>query len=296
MSVVAYEPRSVTTIENLNFYQSIGRQVQESESCWWYNAYGQRLLYFSFPPHRLIEPVGEELQQVFTKLPAISAVRFMSPATNGNGNSYRWVCRGPYTLDSLSANNRSKVRRGLRHCRIGPLSFAELDEQGQTAQHDTLRRFGKRITSYDASQLKSEAHSYQAWGAWIGTELASFVITQQVDDWIHIQVNRSVNEYLRFYPNNALIFTITSSMLNHPGINAVSYGWESLHPIDSLDRFKLSLGFVQEPVEQRVVLSPLLRGLWNPASRLGLRLLESTIPSNRMVRKVTGFARFISHP
>lgn len=295
MSVVAYEPRSVTTHENISFYRSIGRKVARSASCWWYNAYGQRLLYFAFPPQQLIEPAAGELRQLFATLPPISAVRFMSPAAAGRGNSYRWVRRGPYDLESLSANNRSKVRRGLKTCRIGRLTFTELGECGQTAQLDTLRRFGKRSVGYDTTQLRSGEHSYQAWGAWIGSALASFVITQQIDDWVHIQVNRSVNEYLRHYPNNALIFTITRMMLEHPGISAVSYGWESLHPIDSLDRFKLSLGFEQEEVEQRVVLSPLLRGLWNPATRRGLRWLETTAPTSRFVRRIAGIARFIGN-
>lgn len=294
MSAVAPENGLVTARDNLAFYQSLGRQTIESESCWWYNAYGQRTFYFAFPPQRLITPQPAEIGRIFAQLPALSALRYLSPAGNGQSNSYRWIRRAPYSIDSLSANSRSKIRRGLRHCTIRPVSFEELAAQGQLAQHDTMLRQGKPARDYDAGQLAQPGHSYAAWGAWIDDDLAAFVITQQIDDWVYIQVNRSVNRYLRHYPNNALVYTVTSRLLETPGISTVSYGWESLTPLESLDNFKLSMGFEQEAARQVILLSPWLRWAWNPATRALGRLASRTLPTNRIVKQLLGLSRFIS--
>ncbi|MFN7827841.1 MAG: hypothetical protein ACK5RR_07755 [Acidobacteriota bacterium] len=294
MSAVVSENGPVTAHDNLNFYQSIGRQTIESESCWWYNAYGQKTFYFAFPPQRLISPGRAEVARLFAQLPVFSALRFLSPAGSRQANSYRWVRRGPYRIDDLSANSRSKIRRGLRNCAICPVSFEELATHGQLAQHDTMLRQGKPARDYQAGKLDHPGHAYAAWGAWIDDDLAAFVITQRIDDWVHIQVNRSVNRHLRHYPNNALIYEVTSRLLGTPGITTVSYGWESLTPLESLDQFKLSMGFEQEAARQVILLSPRLRWAWNPFTRLLGRLVSLALPTNRLVKQFRGLSRFIT--
>ncbi len=276
--------------------KSQGRKVVEASGCWWYNAYGQQRMLFAFPPQRQVNPNETEIREIFRQVPSAMVLRHLATATAASANSYLWVVRRPYSIESLSANHRSKVRRGLRQCEVRPLTFNELDECGRHAQSDTMRRLGKSESSFGISEGMRRSRAYRAWGAFVGSELAAFAITLTVEGWVHIQVNRSTTSLLKHYPNNALIFRIIEESLAGEGVEAVSYGWESLTRNESLEQFKSGMGFTREPVEQRIVIAPRLRPLWNPVSRplrWLLGLLIAARPGNPRLQQIAGICRFI---
>ncbi len=284
---------SVAPEDVVALFKEQGRRVFQTPSCWWYNAYGQKRVYFAFPPHRLVSPSGEETSRIFKNNPGAYALRFIGPPRGLGDDSFIWVRRGPYDLESLSANTRSKVRRGLRHCRIRALDFDELVRAGETAQQDTLQRLGKEARAFRASKGMHESRAYQAWGAFVDDQLAAFLVTLRVEDWVHIQVNRSADQYLKFYPNNALVFSVTQQLLSDPQTAAVCYGWEPLTRIESLEQFKLSMGFVKEPVRQQVVPAPPLRILLNPVVRKIIEKAAAWRVSDQRLQQLAGLCRFI---
>jgi len=123
--------------------------------------------------------------------------------------------------------------------------------------------------------------------------LAAYLVTLWVEDWAYILINRSANAYLRFYPNNALIFTVTQQLLSRPGISTVSYGWEPLYPLESLEHFKLRMGFAKEPVRQCIILTPWLRPLLNPVMCRAIEKVTTIRPNDHRLQRLAGLCRIV---
>jgi hypothetical protein len=280
-------PEEITT-----FFVSQGLRVVKTASCSWYNEYGQHRIYHSFPIHRLVTPGQNEIKEVFSSVPKAVALRFIGPVRSKGQNSFIWVCRNPYELENLSSNTRSHVRRGLKKCHVRSMSFAELVSLGWEAHRDTAQRHREDEPSSLGIEAKLDnCAAYEAWGGFVDGHLAAYIVTQWVEDWVHILLNRSVNAYLKFYPNNALIFSVVREMLSRPGVQAVSYGFEPLTAADSLERFKSAMGFVKEPVSQRVVLAPRMKLLVNPITSRSVEALASLLPGVPRLQKIAGLCR-----
>jgi len=278
--------------EITSFFVAQGFRVVETASCSWYNEYGQDRIYQSFPVHRLVTPDRDEIEEVFSSVPKAVALRFIGPIQSSGRKSFIWACRRPYELENLSANTRSHVRRGLKKCEVRSMSFEELAAQGWEAHRDTAKRHGEaEPPSLGIEPRLGNCGAYEAWGGFVDGHLAAYVVTVWVEDWVHILINRSVNAYLKFYPNNALIFSVIREVLSREGVQAVSYGLEPLIAADSLERFKLGMGFVKEPVCQHVALAPRLKLLVNPITSRSVEALASLLPQVPRLQKFAGLCR-----
>ena len=278
--------------EIVAFFESRGHRVVKTASCWWYDEYRQRSLYTSFPTHRLIDPPRAEIAELFHRLPSALGVRFIAPAGSRSHQSFNWVRRKPYDLAALSSKSRNQTRRGMERCQLKTLSWDELVALAGEAHRDTMKRHrtnGAESLGFDV-QL-SECPAYEAWGAFIDGHLAAYAVTLLVEDWVHILLHRSVTAYLKFYPNNALIFSVVSELLCRPDVTTVSFGLEPLMSHDSLAHFKSGMGFAREPVYQRVVLAKRAKLLLNPITSRSIEVLANLLPGSPRLKKVAGICR-----
>ncbi|MBI4490546.1 MAG: hypothetical protein HY694_15795 [Deltaproteobacteria bacterium] len=123
----------------------------------------------------------------------------------------------------------------------------------------------------------------------MGKDLAAYLVAVLAESSCEIWVARSSSDFLRFYPNNALLFTVVQNMLSRPEIEQVWFGAESLEDVSSTDQFKLSMGFVKVPIRQRVVLHPLLRPVvQNPLVMRAIRGLARRQAGSEFWRKLNG--------
>src|SRR3989304_2026878 len=98
------------------FLAGIGHRVLRTPSAEWFDA-GPHF-FQSLPFHRAIAPDATELRDLFNQGRALGA-RFVAPLDGPGRLSYQIVCdTRPYDIERLSPNTRSKVRRGLRRCRV----------------------------------------------------------------------------------------------------------------------------------------------------------------------------------
>src|SRR5512139_475504 len=157
------------------FLTALGHRVVRTESAYWYDA--SRLFLLSLPSHQTIAPEREELQTLL-RGGRVWGVRFPAPLDGPGKPSYQIVCdeRG-YGLERLSANVRSKVRRGLRRCEVTGVPFSELATHGLAADRDTLARQGRRVrlngrrwAQYWAAAATTRG--MEGWGAFVSGELA----------------------------------------------------------------------------------------------------------------------------
>lgn len=279
------------------FLRAIGHQVMATPSAYWYDA--SRFFFLSAPPHRLYDPETAELRGVLRR-PSCLGVRFAAPLQGGGKLSYQIACDNrAYGLEALSANVRSKVRRGLKRCAVGPVPFPVIATAGRRAHGDTLARQGRDGVLSGAKwdrfwTAAAETSGFEGWGAWSGDVLAAFLVTVTFDEGVEFLLARSCSDALGAYPNNALIFHVAEEMLMRRGVPEITFGLESLEPVGPLDEFKFSMGFHRRPLRQRVVFHPLLRILLrhSPVRALVRRWTERRGPEAVFWRKAAGLLRF----
>src|SRR6185369_4374834 len=94
-----------------SFYERSGVRVARSASAWWYEAAPRFLL--ALPSHReLVLPEDEAAALI--RRESLAGLRYICGPQDGGRESFQIVCDTPgYGLDALSANTRSKIRRGL---------------------------------------------------------------------------------------------------------------------------------------------------------------------------------------
>ena len=279
------------------FLRAIGHRVVSTRSAHWFDA--SRFFFLSAPPHQLYDPAADELRVVLRRPPCLG-VRFAAGLEGVGKLSYQIVCdnRG-YGLEALSANVRSKVRRGLKRCDVQPLAFPVIASAGKQAHEDTLARQGRdgvlagsRWDRFFAAAARTP--DVEGWGAWSGGVLAAFLVTVGFDDSVEFLLARSCSDRFGAYPNNALIFTVAEEMLVRRGVQRITFGLESLEPVGPLDQFKFGMGFQARPLRQRVVFHPLLRALLRHASVRGVFQKWTDRHGGHAVvwRKAAGLVRF----
>lgn len=280
-----------------DFLRAIGHRVVATPSAHWYDA--SRFFYLSAPPHRVYDPAADELRDVLRPTRCLG-VRFAAPLQGGGKLSYQIVCdnRG-YGLEALSANVRSKVRRGLKRCVVGPVPFSVIATAGRRAHRDTLARQARDTALTGAKwdrfwTAAAATPGFEGWGAWSGDVLAAFLVTVTFDEGVEFLLARSCSDELGAYPNNALIFSVTEEMLVRRGVPEITFGLESLEPVGPLDQFKFGMGFQRRPLRQRVVFHPLLRALLrqSPVRALVRRWTDRRGPEAVFWRKAAGLLRF----
>ena len=250
------------------FMKKLGHKVVRTKSAWWFQGAGG--IYAQFPWHETITPTRTEIDALLGLTG--TAARYSCPGGTGR-DSHFYVCDDPdYAIERLSSNTRSKVRRGMKRCAVNRVSFDDLQRMGAAElSRETMQRQNRPAgPEHDAYwdryfNAASETESMEAWAAFNNDELAAWLIACRFDDCINISILRSRRSLLSSYPNNALLFGFLKDAIARDGVSMVSFGWESIRPqLDSLDDFKLSMGFEKRSVGQRIEVNrfvrPILRG------------------------------------
>lgn len=273
-----------------------GRHIASGAGSLWYDA-GARI-FQPIPFHQVFAPPEAELRRLMHTAGAVG-LRWSAPPYAGSGLlSYHVVFdTGPYTIDQLGQRTRNKVRRGLRASRCMPISLDLLAEEGWRLQEDTLARQG-RAASMDRAAWAAFCHAatglagFEAWGAFVGAELAATLLAVRVDDTFLILTAQSHSAYFSLYVNNALCFTVSSELLSRPGVRAIFYSTHSLDAPPSVDAFKFLMGYRAMPVRQCVCFHPLVAPLINPLSHAALKRAQHATHNHPLLSKAEGLVRF----
>jgi len=273
-----------------------GHKIFRTPSSFWYNK-GPHV-YQAFPYHWLVEPEKAELDELILRNNLI-CLRYSTPLQASQGViSYHAVYESEsYELENLGKWARKNVRRGLRNCKIEPISFERLAEEGWRMQLDTLNRQGRKLYVEQESWRRlclsaGVLPGFEAWGALVKDTLAASVITFQIDTCIYMLYQQCYWHYLKAHVNNALAFGVTQEMILRPQIHSILYGLHSLDAPSSVDEFKFRMGYIAKPVRQRVVVHPWVRPLFNRASHWGVQKLLKLFPSRPTLAKAEGMFRF----
>jgi hypothetical protein len=250
--------------ELAQFFSAIGNRVIQTESCYWYDS--EPFLFKSLPVHRLVDPSSAEIAQVMIKGPAF-ALRYPKTPDHAGPRGGMYVCSNRnYDIQALTSQNvRSRTRRGLARCRIEQIEFSYLAEYGHALTTETtLRQMGRMPNSTEAEwqlfcQNARRSTDFEAWGAFVENRLATFIVGMLVEDCYYIHLQKSASDLLKYYPNNALLFTVMKTKLACPEVASISHGPKALAVGKGLDYFKTSMGFEMQPYTDHVVFNPLVK-------------------------------------
>jgi hypothetical protein len=245
------------------FLKAQGHTVVRTPEGWWYDHYRGAHLFIPLPLQRSPPAVASEAESVFRDAKAAWWLRCAGAPSPNQDSSFRWILKRPYDLTTLSSNIRHNVRRGLARTVTRPMTFREVVQLGAEAHGDTIRRHGGKPHGLGVELELDECGAFEAWGAFVGDELAAFAVTVIMDDWAHFLVVRSTDKHMKLYPNNALLFYVCQQLLQRNYVSTICRGFRSVKAPAGLENYNKSMGFVPEPIDESILLRPPLGLLIN---------------------------------
>jgi hypothetical protein len=226
------------------------------------------------------------------------------PERPEDANAVLYLCTDKgYSIESLSSNNRSKVRRSLKRLDVRLTTAEEIIAKGYPPYIDTRQRHDSSHMSPDEFRANWERQLHvegrEIWAAWAGDEIAAFGAVHLCGAWASISATVSSRAHMKDYPNHALFFTVLEQLMARPEVESVSYGLSSLRSetsIDSLHHFMVSVGLEAVPVVRKVVVHPLLRPAVNRGTLVAARSAERVVPSARLLRATRAALEFLVDP
>ena len=146
-------------------------------------------------------------------------------------------------LSDLSSNTRSKVRRGLKHCRIEPISKLQLAEIGYSVFKASYARYKHNVCPQSESEFKSHiaglGDDIDVWAVYLeeGGELIAYSFNRNFGDACDYTSITFHPDYLKLYPSYALFYTMNSYYLGEKGMKYVNDGARSISHESNIQEF-----------------------------------------------------------
>jgi hypothetical protein len=281
--------------ENLiaNFYDTLCVKAFNAGGYLWRSA-GLRL----FTPVPMVRPISlstQDLEHMWKQ--GAFFVHFPTTGECQGFPGYMFVMEDKnYDFGSIkSGDRRHNIRRGLKHCQVESIPFELLLEKAGPLILDTYYRQGRNCDKAveegwrDYFRLAATNPLFEAWAAFVSTELAAFKVEFTYHGVVQADMVFSRKDLLKYYPVNALLFFSTQQAIRRDGISSVSYG---MTPVTgepaNLVSFKESMGFKKVDLNHRLEVNPLIK----PAFSFPLNLALKAVADHYYHR--SAYARIVS--
>lgn len=257
--------------EYAKYCRLIGYRVEETPHGVWIGiSHG---FFNRVPLYETTPPTEEESRSLFRRYPILGVFYAAEPGSRGRASHSYFVRDRDYGLNNLQKKARQHVRRGLENCQVRPMGFDELHSLGMPLNLDTLarqRRDDPILSHPDRwacfCQAGEQVEGAQAWGAFVGGELAAYITLFRIGGVVNLIYQNSRTSLMKLHPNPTLTFTATQTMIRLPAVEAVYAGPEWLTTSKGLDDYKRRLGYDKEQVVFVVQLRPVVERVlldWN---------------------------------
>lgn len=277
------------------FLELTGHNVIKSPSSLWCEMVP--MFYESIPFYQTINPCQAEIDTLFRNHHMLGIKYRMHEGKKGKGGCI-YICGDkPYDLKAVHPKMRNKVRQGLKNCVVREIDFGLLHDHGLPLNRDTLKRQGRDDGTFSVRsqwaqfcEAGKRVEGASAWGAFMGDQLAAYMVTFITGQYCNILYQCSSTDLLPTKGNNALTYVVTREMLSSSTINYVSYGRSSIREDQAgLDEYKTRLGYEKRPVDFVVVLHPLVKLLLVGGLGNGLLgLLSRMTRDNDYLKRIKG--------
>jgi hypothetical protein len=249
------------------FLELRGRRIVRGCGAIWYAGADGFLM--SLPYQAMLNPDPRELRRLIRETGALGA-RFPSASWNGL-ESGLYVMRGrDYDIDSVHAEHRPLVRRGLQYFYVRPATKAQLLSQGWALNCSAMARQGRydpelgdrrRWETLVEAAFACTEISFPA--AFCGPRMAAYMVTCREQRWLHILHQMSRHEDLDNCPNHALTYAVTSQAAGDPSLDAICYGYLPQRGTGGLHDYKMRFGYEIVPHRSAIQLHPVLDSVLN---------------------------------
>lgn len=239
------------------FYSNVGFKVYTSPSGEWCEL--QHGMLISIPYHRLINPKQEELEYLL-KISGAWGLRFPTEVSNYGFLSKLEVCdHFGYDLQFLKHKFRNRVVKGEQHCDIRPVSIQALRDEGYKLNLSTLDRQNRNDPKANLKYWHkicdglAKTNGVNILGAYFEDRLAAYVVILETPSMTEMIIQNSDSELLSYCPNNLLTYYVTWYYLTERSNPVpICYGLGSLEDTPGLERYKIGMGYVMQPIKQRL--------------------------------------------
>ena len=278
------------------FYRQRGYYVVRSPSAWWYSAHSRFLM--SVPYHEEITPQAGEIKDLFAAHSSVIGARYFGPKSGPGAASFLLTCRDKsYDLNTLGGKARNQTRAGLRSCEVRLMTWAETIA-AYDLSCETCTRQGRTLEFTESSwrrlcEVAATLPGFQPWGAFVQGVLAAFAIVLNFGHYSNILYQFSRTSLLPRYPNNALTFVMTRDLLSRSDTEVVCYGPEPLELLADLNRFKVQMGYAEQPINQLCVISPRWRAATSPLVHKTIAAMARWTAVGSVFRRAAGVSHLV---
>jgi len=284
-----------------DFYRGLGKRVITSPSAYWVEVQPGVLL--SIPHHRLIDPPERELDELLQRAGAV-ALRYPTTMEKHGFDSNMPACRSQdYSIENLPRTVRNRVRKGMENCQVRLVTKEELEKEGVLLNQKTCRRQKRHDPKENLRYWQRLCHAVTetdgaiVWGAFRENRLVAYLIVLETPSAAEFIIQNSDSDFLKFCPNNALLYIATRHYLveRNPAL-PICYGLGSLEETPTLDRYKVGMGYVLEPIKQRIYIRRSLSWLCNSYTLATLEVIaKGGFGQNYYLRKtIAMIKRYLS--
>ncbi|NBB78324.1 MAG: GNAT family N-acetyltransferase [Verrucomicrobia bacterium] len=244
--------------------QCLGHDLLEEAGLTWFSYNG--FLRPACMPHE-VPAIEREQAAAALRRSSCPFVRWDSDFGTAVDSKWWYVLRrGPYAIEQLSGNTRSKIRRGGKRLQARPASVDEISGQGYQVCQAAVARYGNQafLPSRESFNNKLRAASnfseqFEFYGIFSNGQLVGFSEN-------HIQGNAVFWESIWYHPDhlgNYSSYLLTHSMLdeylNRRGMQYASDGSRSLYHETNVQSFLVGkFAFERCPARLNLVYSPAL--------------------------------------
>jgi len=262
--------------------ESLGHRVFEHGGVHWYQY--NRFLRPVGLPHALPE-MSTELARTALRISRLPFVRWESDVNTLKSMPWWFVIRkGPYALDQLSGNTRSKIRRGARRLVARLATPDEIADQGMDVCRQAVERYGNREFApdqhaFDRKVRTAEYHPehFHFFGVFADDRLVGYSenhVQERGVFWESIWYDPA---HLRHYSSYLLTHAMLDHYLNQEGIDYVSDGCRSIYHDTNVQAFFFDK-FLFERLYAR------LHCAYSPGLSLAVRMLHAFKKWTRVIR------------
>jgi hypothetical protein len=178
------------------------------------------------------------------------------------------ICDEKLTIEEYSKNTRSKIRRGLKRCKVKLVSKDEIKQFGFTSYSKAFQRYNTDILPKNREDFEDEIDKIDGgWHFWAIYNRDNLMIgysqNRISENYCDYSTIKFHPDYLKLYPSYALFFTMNQYYLNEKEYKYVNDGARSMLHDTNIQSFLISkfkfrkayckLHVKYNPITQRVV-------------------------------------------
>ena len=193
------------------------------------------------PPHIL---VNDSVSVIAKKIKENNAyfARWTSNFDCNKQTGFWYVINDSYLkIEDYSKNTRSKIRRGLKNCRVKIVSLDKIKKFGYECYKYAFDNYNTHLQPKSALEFVDDLDKldgeWEFWGVFFDGKLIGYSQNRVVKDYCDYSTIKFHPKYLKYYSSYALFFSMNNYYLNEMKFKYVNDGARSIFHETNIQSF-----------------------------------------------------------